>query len=134
METYEKFTDTADFLYFVLTHLTFKMDEDESECQILSSFTVALQIEEKNCLVISVLHSQTTLVQSCNNGRGSKSQSHLRLNLLPFKEFGYHSKHDKKGSERFKYSKLQMAETMMEAVRKTIANELHSETEIICQG
>jgi len=53
--------------------------------------------------------------------------------LSPLKEFGYHSKHDKKGSERFEYSRLQMTETKMEAVKKTIANELHSEIEIICQ-
>ena len=117
METYEKFTDYGLSVYCFYI-FTFKIYENDSEYQILSSFTIALQIEEKICLVTSILHSQITLVQPRNTGRGSKSQS---------------SKHDKKGSERFEYSRLQMTETKMEAVKKTIANELHSEIEIICQ-
>lgn len=51
------------------------------------------------------------------------------------------AKHDKKGSQTFQYSRLQMAETKMEAIRKATTTELSSEIHIyiylfiyFCQG
>lgn len=44
--------------------------------------------------------------------------------LSPFKEFKYSSKQDRKGSQTVEYSRLEMAETKMEAPRRAITTEL----------
>jgi len=44
--------------------------------------------------------------------------------LPPFKEFRYHSKHDRKRSQIFEYSRLEMAETKMEARRRATRTEM----------
>lgn len=44
--------------------------------------------------------------------------------MPPFKEFTYYSKHDRKESCTFEYSRLEMAETKMKAIKRTITTEL----------